>query len=200
MMAVLIETSVGDIVVDLYTDDRPKCSLNFLKLCKVKYYNYSLFHTVQRNFIAQTGDPTGTGKGGQSAWGVIKGEKYRYFEMETTPLLKHQKTGTLSMADNGEGHHGSQFFLTLGDHLDYLDGKHTVFGEVTEGEGVLMKISESYCDGDGRPYQDIRIYHTVILEDPFDDPKGESCGMLCLTLPVYLMLNTIQSIMLMPFV
>ncbi len=171
-MAVLLETSLGDIVVDLYTDERPKCSINFLKLCKIKYYNYSLFHTVQRSFLAQAGDPKGTGQSGESIWGVIKGDKYRYFEMETTPRLKHLKMGTLSMVNDGNDNHGSQFVLTLGESLDYLDGMHTVFGEVAEGEDVLSKINEAYCDQDGRPYQDIRIYHTVVLEDPFDDPEG----------------------------
>ncbi len=173
-MAVLLETSLGDIVVDLYTDERPKCCINFLKLCKIKYYNYSLFHTVQRSFLAQGGDPKGTGEGGESVWGVIKGEQYRYFEVETAPRLKHLKMGTLSMVNNGNGLHGSQFILTLGETLDYLDGVHTVFGEVAEGEDTLIKINEAYCDQDGRPYQDIRIYHTVVLEDPFDNPDGTS--------------------------
>ena len=76
-MAVLLETSLGDIVVDLYTEQRPKTSLNFLKLCKMKYYNYCLFYSVQRNFIAQAGDPQGKGTGGQSAWGLIDGEQSR---------------------------------------------------------------------------------------------------------------------------
>ena len=174
-MAVLIETSQGDIVIDLFTEERPKCSLNFLKLCKLKYYNFSLFHTVQRNFLAQTGDPTGTGDGGMCVWGVIKGETYRYFEAETTPRLKHERAGTVSMVNNGHDHHGSQFFITLGESLDNLDGRHTVFGEVAEGMDVLTKINEAYCDKEGRPYQDIRIYHTVVLEDPFPDPEGMYC-------------------------
>jgi peptidyl-prolyl cis-trans isomerase-like 4 len=76
-MAVLLETSLGDIVVDLYVEERPKCSINFLKLCKVKFYNYSLFFNVQRNFTAQAGDPLATGKGGQSIWGLLQGEEYR---------------------------------------------------------------------------------------------------------------------------
>jgi len=59
-MSVIIETTLGDITIDLFVDERPRCCLNFLKLCKVKYYNYCLFHSVQRNFVAQTGDPTGT--------------------------------------------------------------------------------------------------------------------------------------------
>ena len=171
-MAVLLETSLGDIVVDLYIEERPKCSLNFLKLCKIKYYNFSLFFSVQRSFIAQAGDPVGTGEGGESLWGVLKGEDYRYFEAEKLPRIKHQKLGTLSMVNNGSGSHGSQFFITLGEELDYLDGQHTVFGEVAEGHDILMKFNEAYCDKEGRPYQDIRLYHTVVLEDPFPDPEG----------------------------
>jgi peptidyl-prolyl cis-trans isomerase-like 4 len=62
-----------------------------------------------------------------------------------------------------------KFLITLSENLDYLDGKHTVFGEVSKGFDVLEKLNESICDKDGRPYQDIRIFHTVILDDPFED-------------------------------
>ena len=102
----------------------------------------------------------------------MKGEDYRYFEAERLPRIKHQKLGTLSMVNNGNTCHGSQFFITLGEELDYLDGQHTVFGEVAEGHDILMKFNEAYCDKEGRPYQDIRVYHTVVLEDPFPDPEG----------------------------
>ena len=173
-MAVLLETSLGDIVVDLFTSVRPKCSLNFLKLCKIKYYNFSLFHNVQKNFIAQSGDPEGSGKGGSSIWGLLKGKDGtdRYFDCELVPKKKHTSIGTLSMVNNGNDEHGSQFFLTLGPDLDNLDGQHSVFGEVAEGLEVLVKISEAFTDKDGRPYQDIRILHTIILDDPFEDLEG----------------------------
>ena len=133
-MAVLLETSLGDIVVDLFTSVRPKCSLNFLKLCKIKYYNFSLFHNVQKNFIAQSGDPEGSGKGGSSIWGLLKGKDGtdRYFDCELVPKKKHTSIGTLSMVNNGNDEHGSQFFLTLGPDLDNLDGQHSVFGEVAQ--------------------------------------------------------------------
>lgn len=171
-MSVLIETSLGDLTVDLYTDERPRCSKNFLKLCKMKYYNFSLFHSVQQNLVAQTGDPTATGKGGESVYGMVYGEQARYFDMEVAPRIKHKKRGLLSMVNNGSGMHGSQFFVTLGENLDYLDGVHTVFGEVAEGFEVLDKLNDAYCDEKHRPYRDIRIFHTVILDDPFDDPEG----------------------------
>ncbi|XP_069463770.1 peptidyl-prolyl cis-trans isomerase-like 4 isoform X2 [Ambystoma mexicanum] len=76
------------------------------------------------------------------------------------------------MVNNGSDQHGSQFLFTTGENLDYLDGVHTVFGEVTEGLDVLVKINEAFVDKEFVPYQDIRINHTVILEDPYDDPSG----------------------------
>lgn len=171
-MAVLLETTLGDIVIDLYTEERPKASLNFLKLCKIKYYNYCLIHNVQRDFIIQTGDPTGTGRGGESVFCKLYGDQARFFESEKMPRIKHRKKGTVSMVNNGSDQHGSQFLITTGENVDYLDGVHTVFGEVTEGMDVLAKINETFVDNDFIPYQDIRINHTVILDDPFDDPAG----------------------------
>ncbi|XP_014667873.1 PREDICTED: peptidyl-prolyl cis-trans isomerase-like 4 [Priapulus caudatus] len=171
-MAVILETTLGDITVDLYTQERPRTCLNFLKLCKLKFYNYCLFHSVQEGFLAQTGDPTGTGRGGQSIFSKVYGDQAQFFEAETNPIIKHRKLGTLSMVNNGNNMHGSQFFLTLGESLDYLDGVHTVFGEVSEGLDVLDKLSEAICDETHRPYVDIRVNHTIVLDDPFDDPPG----------------------------
>ncbi|XP_048344919.1 peptidyl-prolyl cis-trans isomerase-like 4 isoform X2 [Sphaerodactylus townsendi] len=171
-MAVLLETTLGDLVVDLYTEERPRACLNFLKLCKIKYYNYCLIHNVQRDFIIQTGDPQGTGRGGESIFCKLYGDQAKFFESEKVPRIKHKKRGTVSMVNNGSDQHGSQFLITTGENLDYLDGVHTVFGEVTEGIDVLMKINETFVDKDFVPYQDIRINHTVIIDDPFDDPSG----------------------------
>uniref|UniRef100_A0A8C5TQI6 Peptidyl-prolyl cis-trans isomerase n=1 Tax=Malurus cyaneus samueli TaxID=2593467 RepID=A0A8C5TQI6_9PASS len=171
-MAVLLETTVGDLVIDLYTEERPRACLNFLKLCKVKYYNYCLIYNVQRDFIIQTGDPMGTGRGGESIFCQLYGDQARFFEAEKVPRIKHKKKGTVSMVNNGSDQHGSQFLITTGENLDYLDGVHTVFGEVTEGMDVLKTINETFVDKDFIPYQDIRINHTVILDDPFDDPPG----------------------------
>jgi len=170
-MSVVIETTQGDITVDLFLKQRPKTCLNFLKLCKLKAYNMNLFHTVQADFIAQTGDPTGTGRGGESIFSQMYGPQARFFEAETVPRIKHTKHGLISMVNCGDNVLGSQFFLTLGDELDYLD-EHCVFGEVVEGEEVLSKINDTITDGSGRPYQDIRITHTVVLHDPYDDPSG----------------------------
>ncbi|KAM7118595.1 peptidyl-prolyl cis-trans isomerase-like 4 [Ciconia maguari] len=173
-MAVLLETTLGDLVIDLYTEERPRACLNFLKLCKVKYYNYCLIYNVQRDFIIQTGDPMGTGRGGESIFCQLYGDQARFFEAEKVPRIKHKKKGTVSMVNNGNDQHGSQFLITTGENLDYLDGVHTVFGEVTEGMDVLKTINETFVDKDFIPYQDIRINHTVILDDPFEDPPGLS--------------------------
>lgn len=169
-MSILLATSLGDIVVDLHADRCPLTAKNFLKLCKIKYYNNCLFHSVQKDFIAQTGDPSGKGIGGDSLYKYLYGEQARFFTDEIHPDLKHSKVGTVAMASAGENLNASQFYITLRDDLDYLDGKHTVFGEVAEGLDTLMRINEAYVDEKGRPYKNIRIKHTYILDDPFDDP------------------------------
>ena len=127
-MSVLLETSLGDIVIDLYVDERPNTTKNFLKLCKIKYYNHCLFHNVQRNHLIQTGDPTGTnqfktyfflkkkkhsycpgtGKGGESVFGLLYGDQAKYFDNEMEPQLKHQRRGMVSMAPAGENKNASQ--------------------------------------------------------------------------------------------
>lgn len=169
-MSVLVVTSLGDIVVDLHTDRCPLTCKNFLKLCKMKYYNGCLFHTVQKDFTAQTGDPTGTGSGGDSIYKFLYGDQARFFGDEIHLDLKHSKMGTVAMASAGENLNASQFYMTLRDDLDYLDGKHTVFGEVAEGLETLERINEAYVDEKSRPYKNIRIKHTYILDDPFEDP------------------------------
>lgn len=171
-MSIVIETTIGDLTVDLFIQERPKACLNFLKLCKLKYYNYNLFHTIEHGFIAQTGDPTGAQSGGESVWGVIEGAHKRYFEAESLPKIRHTETGLLSMVSTGDNMIGSQFFFTLGSDLTSLDGIHCVIGEIVEGQDVLRVLNETICDEGHRPYQDIRITHTVILEDPFEDPRG----------------------------
>merc|ERR1712008_615968 len=179
-MSVVIETTKGTFTVDLYLDQRPKVCKNFLKLCKVKYYNLNLFHSVQSNFIGQTGSgvnsmdsdvKSGTG---ESVYRRLYGEQAMYFEGDLAPKIKHSKTGHLSMVNVGDNMFGSQFFITLDNDLDYLDGQgHCVFGEVVEGlEEIVQTFNETICDSENIPYQDIRITHTVIVEDPFEDPKG----------------------------
>ncbi|KAF2494180.1 cyclophilin-like protein [Lophium mytilinum] len=183
-MSVLLETSVGDIVIDLLVTESPRCCENFLKLCKIKYYNFSPVHSVQPNFSFQTGDPIGPGSkdsdGGSSIWGLLSPNDpaKKTFKPEFHPKLKHVERGTVSLAtapapnDPDERLAGSQFIVTLGDNLDYLDGKAAIFGTVVEGFDALEKINTAFVDESGRPLKDIRIRHTVVLDDPFPDPPG----------------------------
>ncbi|QDS70603.1 Peptidyl-prolyl cis-trans isomerase cyp6 [Venturia effusa] len=181
-MSVLLETSVGDIVIDLNVDEAPRSCENFLKLCKVKYYNYSPVFAVQRDFSFQTGDPIGPDSkdsdGGTCIWGLLSPNKPSTFTAEINPRSKHKERGTVSFAttqskvDPDERLAGSQFIITLGDNLDYLDGKAAIFGRVVEGFDALEAINGAFVDDNGRPLKDIRIRHTVILDDPFPDPPG----------------------------
>lgn len=179
-MSVLFETSLGDLVIDLEVDSCPKTCENFLKLCKIYYYNLNAFFNVSKDFLAQVGDPTATGTGGESVWSYIGNKdtkQPRYFKPEFVPRLKHSERGTVSMAvapalEGAAGGCGSQFFITLADNIDYLDGKHAVFGHVVEGLETLDKLNDVFVDQSGRPLKDVRIRHVVILDDPFPDPPG----------------------------
>lgn len=184
IMSVLLETSAGDIVIDLLVDYAPKLCENFLKLCKVKYYNFAPVHSVQKNFSFQTGDPLGPlssqSDGGSSIWGLLSSDPVdRTFPALFHPKLKHLERGTVSMAtvpnpaDGGETRlAASQFIVTLGDETDYLDGKAAIFGKVVEGFDVLEKINDAIVDEKGHPLVDIRIKHTAVLDDPYPDPAG----------------------------
>lgn len=139
-------------------------------------------HSVQKNFSFQTGDPIGpeskTSDGGSSIWGLLNGPTEKTYPADLHPRLKHAERGTVSMAtvpgarDPEERVAGSQFLITLGDNLDYLDGKAAIFGKVVEGFDALEKINDAFIDEKGRPLKDIRIRHTVVLEDPYANPPG----------------------------
>lgn len=116
-----MHTDVGDIKIELFCEDCPKTCENFLALCASDYYNGSLFHRNIKGFIVQTGDPTGTGKGGNSIWD-------RKFEDEFKDNLKHTDRGMISMANSGPNTNSSQFFFTYAAQ-PHLDLKYTLFGE-----------------------------------------------------------------------
>ena len=124
------KTEKGDFVVQLYADKAPKTVNNFVFLAREGFYDNTTFHRVLANFMAQAGDPTGSGRGGPG---------YRFAD-EFHPALKHDGPGVLSMANAGPGTNGSQFFITFAP-TPWLDGAHTVFGKVVEGLDVLKKIS-----------------------------------------------------------
>jgi cyclophilin family peptidyl-prolyl cis-trans isomerase len=126
-----IKTDKGDMVVELFADRTPKTVNNFVFLAREGFYDGVIFHRVIKDFMVQGGDPTGTGRGGPG---------YQ-FEDEFHPDLKHDKPGILSMANAGPGTNGSQFFIT---HIatPWLNNKHSVFGQISEGLDVLMSIEE----------------------------------------------------------
>jgi peptidyl-prolyl cis-trans isomerase B (cyclophilin B) len=130
-----IETSKGNIVVDLYAKDAPKTVNNFVFLAREGFYDGVVFHRVISNFVIQGGDPTGTGMGGPG---------YK-FEDETRGNPNKHETGTLSMANAGANTNGSQFFITHAPQ-PHLDGKHTVFGKVDGPES--MKVVNAIRQGD----------------------------------------------------
>ena len=129
MYTATLHTEKGDIVLELFADKTPNTVNNFVFLARDGFYDGSMFHRVIANFMAQGGDPTGTGRGGPG---------YRFAD-EFHPALKHNKPGILSMANAGPNTNGSQFFIT---HVPtpHLDGKHSVFGQVIGGMDVLMAI------------------------------------------------------------
>jgi peptidyl-prolyl cis-trans isomerase B (cyclophilin B) len=124
-------TSKGDLSITMYAADTPMTCASFLNLAARGYYDGIKFHRVIPNFMIQGGDPTGTGSGGPG---------YK-FQDECRSSLKHDKPGMLSMANAGPGTNGSQFFVTHGP-TPHLDGKHTVFGHVTEGQDVVDSIAQ----------------------------------------------------------
>ncbi|XP_032263574.1 peptidyl-prolyl cis-trans isomerase-like 4 isoform X2 [Phoca vitulina] len=161
-MAVLLETTLGDVVIDLYTEERPRACLNFLKLCKIKYYNYCLIHNVQRDFIIQTGDPTGTGRGGESVFGQLYGDQASFFEAEKVPRIKHKKKGTVSMVNNGSDQHGSQSGrIGADEEIDDFKGRSAEEVEEIKAEkeaktqAILLEMVGDLPDADIKPPENV---------------------------------------------
>jgi cyclophilin family peptidyl-prolyl cis-trans isomerase len=127
----ILHTEVGDIYVDLFADKTPRTVNNFVFLSRQGFYDGTRFHRVIANFMAQGGDPSGDGTGGPG---------YTFLD-EFHPELRHDRPGVLSMANAGPDTNGSQFFIT---HVPtpWLDGRHSIFGQVTEGMDVLLSIPE----------------------------------------------------------
>ncbi|MCB9139321.1 MAG: peptidylprolyl isomerase [Caldilineaceae bacterium] len=126
-----IETNRGTIVLDLYPEYAPQTVNNFVFLANQGFYDGVTFHRVIDNFMIQGGDPTGSGRGGPG---------YKFADEFDGNPLRHE-TGVISMANAGPGTNGSQFFITHGPQ-PHLDGRHTVFGKVTDGMDVVNKIRQ----------------------------------------------------------
>ena len=164
---VLLSTTSGDILLELFAKQTPITSRNFLQLCIDGYYDDTIFHRLVPGFIVQGGDPTGTGEGGEAIYpGGL-------FEDEFHSRLKFNRRGLLGMANTGrKNDNGSQFFLTLGPTPE-LEGKNTMFGRVV-GETIynLMTMGDAELaggEGNERPLYPTKITSTTVLVNPFED-------------------------------
>ena len=145
MSQATLHTSMGAIGVELFDDHAPKTVANFKKLAEDGFYNGVIFHRVIPDFMIQGGDPTGTGSGGPG------------YTFEDEFNDRSVERGALAMANSGPNTNGSQFFIVTADACPWLDGKHTVFGRVTEGMDAVDAISDVDRDSRDKPHQDVTI-------------------------------------------
>ena len=154
---VVLETSEGNIELELYPDVAPKAVENFTTHVKEGYYNGVVFHRVIKNFMIQSGDPTGTGRGGESIW-------HKPFVDEFKPGYTFDNAGVLAMANRGPNTNGSQFFITTAP-AGWLNGNYTIFGKVVLGMDTVRKIENTPTtgrSGGDRPLSEIKIKKAYI--------------------------------------
>jgi peptidyl-prolyl cis-trans isomerase B (cyclophilin B) len=148
----ILHTNHGDITVELFDEDAPRTVENFTKLAADGFYEGVVFHRVIKDFMIQGGDPTGTGRGGPG---------YTFEdEFNDHKIVR----GALAMANAGPNTNGSQFFIVTTDAAPWLDGKHTVFGQVVDGMDVVDRIEASETDQNDRPRQDAVIERVALPE------------------------------------
>jgi cyclophilin family peptidyl-prolyl cis-trans isomerase len=153
-MNTVLHTNHGAIELELYPDDAPKTVDNFVKLARDGFYDGLIFHRVIPDFMIQGGDPTGTGSGGP---GYSFEDEFNQHKVDR---------GALAMANAGPNTNGSQFFIVTADACPWLDGKHTVFGRVTDGLEVADRISGLPRDARDKPREDAVIERVEISEGP----------------------------------
>ncbi|KAJ3681545.1 hypothetical protein LUZ60_016034 [Juncus effusus] len=153
---VTLETSMGPVTLEMYNKHAPRTCRNFVELSRRGYYDNVKFHRIIKDFIVQGGDPTGTGRGGESIYGSK-------FEDEINRELKHTGAGIISMANAGPNTNGSQFFITLAP-CQSLDGKHTIFGRVSKGMEIVKRLGSVQTDKNDRPIHDVRILRTSVKD------------------------------------
>jgi peptidyl-prolyl cis-trans isomerase-like 2 len=158
---VRLQTNHGDLNIELLPEHAPKAVWNFVRLAQKGYYNGVICHRSIRNFMLQTGDPTGTGRGGTSIWG-------KNFEDEIEGPLKHDTRGVVSMANKGKNTNSSQFFITY-RAASHLDRKHTIFGRMIDGMDTLKMLEDVPVDSSDRPKEEVKIVEAVVYVDPFEE-------------------------------
>ena len=148
----VLQTNKGTIRFELLESDAPKTTENFITLAERGYYDGIVFHRVIKGFMIQGGDPTGTGRGGESAWGG----RFKDEINSSSPVYKSgYKAGTVAMANAGPNTNGSQFFIM---HVDYpLPPNYTIFGRVTEGQDVVNSIATTQTDRNDRPLSEVKM-------------------------------------------
>ncbi|KNC27162.1 hypothetical protein FF38_13849 [Lucilia cuprina] len=159
---VLLQTTVGDIDIELWSRECPKACRNFIQLCMEGYYNNTIFHRVVKDFIVQGGDPNGDGTGGESIYG-------QPFKDEFHSRLRYTRRGLVGMANSDKDDNASQFFFTMAPTPE-LQNKNTLFGKVT-GDTIfnMLKLEEGLVDHNERPMYPHKIIKAEILNNPFDD-------------------------------
>lgn len=160
-----IISSLGDMTVELVAEYAPKAVYNFIMLSKDGKYDDTIFHRNVPRFMVQGGDPTGTGRGGESFWG-------KDFEDELNTNLRHDDRGIMSMANSGRNTNNSQFFITYRPAPE-LDRKHTIFGRLIDGFGTLDRIEKSEVKSIDTPVTPIRILNISVHVDPFERLEEE---------------------------
>lgn len=154
-----IQTNKGTIKFELLEQDAPKTTENFRLLAEKGYYNGVIFHRVIKGFMIQGGDPTGTGRGGESAWG---GRFADEIKPSSEVYRRGYKAGTVAMANAGPNTNGSQFFIM---HVDYpLPPNYTIFGRITEGQDIVNSIATSATDSGDRPQSEVKMEKVVVHE------------------------------------
>src|ERR671917_2741495 len=155
----VIQTNKGTIRAELLESDAPKTTENFITLAERGYYDGIIFHRVIKGFMIQGGDPTGTGRGGESAWGGRFNDEIN----KSSPLYQSAYAkGTVAMANAGPNTNGSQFFIM---HADYpLPPSYTKFGRVTEGQDVVDKIATAPTRPGDRPVEDVVMKKVTVEE------------------------------------
>lgn len=163
-MSVTLHTTHGELKIEVFCEAAPKAAENFLKLCASEYYNGCLFHRNLKGFMIQTGDPSGTGKGGQSIWGAP-------FEDEIRSTLRFNARGVVAMANSGTDTNKSQFFIAYSKQ-PHLDGKYTIFGRVIDGaDSALDEMERVPVNAKNRPLTEIRLQHITVHANPIADEE-----------------------------
>jgi peptidylprolyl isomerase len=151
---VVLETNQGNIEIKMMPDVAPKTVENFTTHAKNGYYNGIIFHRVIKGFMIQGGDPTGTGRGGESIWGGV-------FDNEYKPNVVFDRPFIVAMANAGPNTNGSQFFITTVP-TPHLNGGYTIFGEVISGQDVVKKIENTKVASGDRPLQEQKILKAYV--------------------------------------